>query len=179
MLPFKCHITLPLKTEPGSFGFVRKHDIHTGVDLYCEEGEPVYAIEDGEIIKVGHFTGEQCGTAWWHNTDFVLIRSKSGNILYGEIKVAPYLLRGAEGSHVHEGMFLGCVTPVLKKDKGRPMNMLHIELYSNDYVGDGVVWDLNQPCPEHLRDITPLLKREIRRSKPVLKRLLSYIGINI
>lgn len=179
MLPLKSNIKLPLKTEPGSFGFVRKHDIHTGVDLYCEEAEPVYAMEDGEIIRVGHFTGEQCGTPWWNNTDFVLIRSKSGNILYGEIKLAPFLFRGAEGNIINEGMFLGTVIPVLKKNKGLPMNMLHIELYSHDYVGDGVIWDLGQPQPQYLKDITPILKREIRRSKHLFRRLLSYIAINI
>jgi hypothetical protein len=177
MVPLQCKIQLPKKTEPGSFGFVRKHDIHTGVDLYCNLHEPVYAIESGIVISCGHFTGYQ-ESPWWNDTDFILIQGKSGCILYGEIKISPYLFR-AIGDEISEGTILGEVIPVLKKDKGLPMNMLHIELYDRSYTGSGEVWKLNQPQPIPLKDITPLLKREINRKKPLFKRLLGYIAINI
>ncbi len=34
MLPLNCKIKLPTTSEPGSFGFVRRHDIHTGVRIF-------------------------------------------------------------------------------------------------------------------------------------------------
>jgi len=170
---------LPTKTEPGSFGFIRKHDIHTGVDLYTETKELIYTMEDGYVVRTGHFTGEQVGTPWWNNTDYILIRSKSGCILYGEIELVPQFIRPMVNEFVEAGTVIGYVKPVLKKDKGRPMNMLHIELYDHNYNGDGVVWNLNEPKPEQLRDITPLLKKEFNRQKPLFRRLLGYIGINI
>lgn len=36
----------------GYFGAVRKYDIHTGIDLYCEEYSYVYVMEDGFILTV-------------------------------------------------------------------------------------------------------------------------------
>jgi hypothetical protein len=176
MLPINSKIILPKKNEPGSFGAVRKHDIHTGVDLYCALNEPVYAIEDGIIIGVGHFTGYD-ESPWWNDTDYILIRGKSGCILYGEIKVSSNLIRGAEGCIVKAGDFLGSVITVLKKDKGRPLNMLHIELYDSSYEGSGVIWNLGQPKPKELKDITPILKREMFKNKPIIKQVLHYAGI--
>lgn len=168
---------IPTSKQPGGYAAVRKYDIHTGVDLYCNENDNVYAIESGVIIRSGHFTGEQAGSPWWNNTDFILVKGKSGCILYGEIQLSPYFLRGAIGDQISEGTILGKVIPVLKKDKGLPMNMLHIELYKPRYQGEGVIWNLNTPKPEPLKDITPLLKREFNREKPFLRRLLGYIGI--
>ena len=37
------------------------------------------------------------------------------------------------------------VKRVLKKDKGLPMTMLHIELYEHGYRGDGEVWITEKP----------------------------------
>lgn len=60
-------MTSPLKRyKPphagGVFGAVRKYDIHTGIDLYCESGDHVYAIEDGIVVNVCHFTGPKVGS---------------------------------------------------------------------------------------------------------------------
>jgi len=178
MLPIK-NIKLPKSNEPGSFGAIRKFDIHTGVDLYCEYYTPVYAIEDGYIKRFGQFTGKSAGSPWWKDTDFILIQGKSGCILYGEIEREASLLKPMLGEFITAGTLLGYVIPVLKIDKGRPMNMLHIELYSHDYDGDGVIWNLTESCPDQLWDITPVLKREINRSKPFFKRILGYLGIDI
>lgn len=156
MFPLKSKVTLPAKNEPGSFGFPRKHDVHTGVDLYCSKNEPVYAIEDGFIVRSGRFTGASVGSPWWNETDYILIKGASGAILYGEIS-----LNEPQSFHVQEGQLLGWVKPVLKTDKGLPMNMLHIELYDRTYTGDGVVWELYHSQPSQLMDITPILKREL------------------
>ena len=70
---------------PGSFGYKRKFDIHTGVDLYCNKGDQVFAIEDGEVVAIEWFTGEKVDMPWWNNTQAVAIKGKSGVINYGEI----------------------------------------------------------------------------------------------
>lgn len=137
----------------GRFGFNRKHDIHTGFDLYCIDGEPVYAIEDGVIINICHFTGQKANLDWWEDTDAIIIKGKSGVILYGEL-YTPIL---KIGDKVVEGQQISTIKRVLKKNKGLPTTMLHIELYEDDYIGDGVIWNLNSPQPKHLLNIENLL----------------------
>lgn len=39
-----------LPDGPGRFGAVRKHDVHTGIDLYTYPGMPVLAVEDGVVV---------------------------------------------------------------------------------------------------------------------------------
>jgi murein DD-endopeptidase MepM/ murein hydrolase activator NlpD len=148
--------TLPSKKETGSFAFKRKFDIHTGVDLYCEDGEKVFAIEDGKIVNIEKFTGEWAGSPWWENTEAILIEGASGVICYGEVLVDESIRREKE---VKEGDFLGVIKRVLKKDKGlNPSSMLHFELYKAGTTGT-VIWDLDQEYPDSLLDPTPLLKK--------------------
>ena len=134
---------LPLKKlEPispeGDFGAIRKFDIHTGIDLYCSENDEVFSIEDGVVIKVKPFTGEKAGSAWWNETEYIGILSKSGYIVYGEIESLVN-----EGDKVSAGQKIGKVKTVLRKDKGRPMNMLHLELYTK-VIDDPYIWKLNE-----------------------------------
>ena len=44
--------------EPGQFGTRRVEDVHTGVDLYCELGTEVRAVEAGEVVALEWFTGQ-------------------------------------------------------------------------------------------------------------------------
>lgn len=147
---------IPEGSHPGAFASVRKFDIHTGIDLYCADGDSVYSMEAGEVLRVIKFTGEHADTPWWNDTWAILVKGKSGVILYGEIY--PEVLN--PGDKVEEGQKLGKVTTVLRKDKGLPVTMLHLELYSKDVL-DAVVWDLNSPKPEGLEDPTFLLKRAL------------------
>jgi len=62
-----------------------------------------------------------------------------------------------KGSWVKAGAILGFVIPVLKKYKGRPTSMLHLELYDHGYKDDWGEWKLDTPKPEHLKDPTPYL----------------------
>lgn len=172
MLPLKTKIKIPSTTEPGSFGFARRHDIHTGVDLYCKDGEPVYAIEDGIIANYGPFTGIGAESPWWEDTDFICIKGRSGKILYGEIVINRNLL---SQTNVKEGDLLGHVKRVIRVDKGRPMTMLHIELYNEKYSGSGEVWHLGQPKPYCLEDVTEVLQREIYKKSN--RRKLIYLSI--
>ena len=146
---------LPNYNDVGGFGFKRKFDIHTGIDLYCEEYDPVYAIEDGIIINIEKFTGSEAGSPWWNNTEAILIEGESGVLLYGEIEVDSDIRFKKE---VKEGELLGLIKKVLIKDKGLlPPNMLHIELYKHG-TKESVWWYLNDEKPENLLDVYLLLK---------------------
>lgn len=144
--------TLPDSNSQGLFGAIRKHDIHTGIDLYCNSRDIVYAIEDGVVVNVCSFTGPEAGLPWWNDTKAVLIEGKSGVILYGELDTQLMI-----GDTIYEGDIIGMILTVLKKDKGRPMNMLHLELYKNGYRGDGEIWKLGEDKPEFLLDPTKLI----------------------
>jgi len=84
MFPLKKYkYTVPQGEELGAFGVRRKFDVHTGVDLYCENGDEVISIEDGIVVAVEPFTGEIAGFPWWNNTYAVAVLGKSGVINYG------------------------------------------------------------------------------------------------
>lgn len=139
----------------GQFGAIRKHDIHTGVDCYCEPEQLVVAMEDGIIVKIENFTGENAipPSPWWNDTKAVLIEGASGVIVYGEIKPLEAI---QEGQKVKAGKILGRVIPVLKKDKGLPMTMLHVELYKTG-SRETLIWNLGDNQPDSLLDPTYLL----------------------
>ena len=139
--------------DHGRFGFPRKFDVHTGFDIYCADGEPVYAIEDGIVVKIDDFTGVGVNMPWWEDTQAISIEGKSGVILYGEI-YPPDLKVGDKSI---AGQEIAKIKRVLKKDKGLPMYMLHIELYKHGYRGDWEVWNLNETKPDVLLNIETIL----------------------
>ena len=151
MFPLKNYqYMIPDSNMCGGFGFKRKHDTHTGVDLYCNNGDSVYCIENGVIVDICEFTGFN-ESPWWEDTYAVVIKGESGFILYGEI-IPDHNLK--TGSVVKEGDLIGSVKRVLKKDKGvTPTSMLHLELYDT-YTEP--VWWINEK-PKNLKDITELL----------------------
>lgn len=114
--------------HPGAFGFQRANHFHEGVDLYCPEGTPVFAVEDGRIKGTIEFTGSRAEPAspWWHDTQALLVEGDSGVVIYGEIRPA---MEFWHDDFVKAGDLLGHVQTVLKKDKGRPLAMLHLELH--------------------------------------------------
>ncbi len=138
--------------EAGQFAAVRKFDVHTGVDLYCPEGTEVIACEECEVINIEDFTGPDAGSPWWHDTKAVLVKGSSGIICYGE--VAP-LVR--VGDRVQAQDVVGTVKRVLKRDKGLPTSMLHIELYEPEGFTETVVWPLGKKKPAGLLDPSPRL----------------------
>ncbi|MDX2028534.1 MAG: M23 family metallopeptidase [Alphaproteobacteria bacterium] len=156
---------LPLSPHPGSFGFVRKKHVHEGVDLYCPEGTPVYAVEGGIIVGCLPFTGEitRPRSPWWEDSFAILVEGPSGVVVYGEI--VPLNL--PEETIIQVGQTLGYVTRVLKKDKGRPRAMLHLELYETG-TRDVYEWTVatgktpmeSKPAP--LRDPTPFLQQALQ-----------------
>lgn len=145
-------------SSEGKFGAIRKHDIHTGVDLYTRENAPVNAMESGEVVAIEDFTGPP-ESPWWLPTQAILVEGESGVLVYGE--VAPKV---AVGDRVEVGQEIANVIPVLKPDAERPKIlghsrfMLHMELHVPGTRATSW-WKRNEPQPESLRDPMPLLVR--------------------
>ena len=137
--PIKNIDDLSIIPPHGRFGAIRKFDVHTGFDIYCPDGEPVYAIESGIVTSIEHFTGKfttPIPMPWWANTMAIGIEGKSGVILYGEV----YTPKIKVGDKIFEGQKIAKVKRVLKKDKGLPTTMLHIELYEHGYRDEWAIW---------------------------------------
>lgn len=145
---------IPVENHPGSFAFKRKNHIHEGVDLYCENGDEVFAIESGIVVNINHFTGEFIKSPWWNNTKCIMVEGSSGVFNYGELMPLENL---KIGDKITEGQLIGHVTTVLKENKGRPMNMLHLELYQHGTNEHLLSWDLDMPKPDNLLDPTSIL----------------------
>lgn len=146
---------IPKYPHPGSFGYVRKNHIHEGVDLYANEGDNVIAIEDGEVKSIIPFTGEIAESPWWNNTYSILIEHKGYTINYGELIPEENL---KIGDKIKAGEVIGKIKTVLLKDKGRPMAMLHLEMYTSGTKEPIKEWKINSKQPEGLLDPTGLLE---------------------
>ncbi len=151
--PLSSPKNIPVGPEhPGSFGAVRKYDVHTGVDLYSTDGAPVFAVEVGKVVNIEIFTGPRVKTPWWHETYAVLVEGPSGVVLYGEL-YRPKNLK--IGQRVEAGQPIGKVKQVLKTDKGRnPLAMLHLELNELGVPCAVEVWEKEGEKPCHLLDPT-------------------------
>lgn len=145
--------TIPAPTSQGSFGATRLHDVHTGIDLYCEEGTPVLAAERGIVVAVVPFTGPGTDppSPWWNATEAILVEGEEHVLCYGEVHSVVRV-----GDVVEPGQVIGSVLQVLKKDKGRPMSMLHFEMYERGTT-DPVWWRPGEEKPPHLLDPTDFL----------------------
>jgi hypothetical protein len=140
-------------SSEGSFGAIRKHDIHTGIDIYYPEGTIIRAIEEGVVINIVDFTGSKADSPWWNDTKAVMVHGESGVILYGEIESKCFI-----GQRLLKDEIVGKVLTVLKNNKGKPMSMLHLELYKWGTV-EPVWWKLGESKPDCLLDPTFLLEK--------------------
>ena len=150
---------LPLPPHPGAYGVQRQAHVHEGLDLYAPQGTPVLAVEPGVVVQVRQFTGPEVGSPWWLKTYAVWVAGPSGVVLYGE--VAPHV---KAGQAVAAGEVLGVVTRVLRKNKGRPMSMLHLELHVAN-SREAPEWLRLAEKPEVLRDPTPFLMACVQGDK--------------
>ena len=158
---------IPFNPEhPGSFGAVRKHHRHEGIDLYAGQDEFVFNMVDGHVVAViPHFTGPEAGSPWWNTTGAIMVEDNQGVWLYGEIRY----VRGLHvGARLRPGEIIGTVEAVLKQDKGRPMAMLHLERYDRNVRTHVGSWGVGVPQPEGLRDPTFELMRVLDLMPAVL-----------
>lgn len=147
---------LPLAPHPGAFGVRRKHHTHEGVDLYCPVDTTVYPVEDGIVVAIIDFTGQYANppSLWWLDTQAVLIEGESGVVVYGEIESLVTV-----GRFVTTRDYIGEVKQVLRKDKGYPMSMLHLELHTHG-TRDAYEWIDEKPAS--LLDPTLLLMESLQ-----------------
>lgn len=170
LFPLRACNGIPVGLHPGAFA-ARRHDIHTGVDLYCREGEVVLSVEDGIVVNVEPFTGPAAGSPWWNDTQAVLVEGASGVVGYGEVVPLPGL---EVGCRVQRGEPIGRVAVVLKEGKerldipGHSRAMLHLELYRPG-TRQSVAWGLDEGRPADLLDPTPHLPGAEGRPAEVLK----------
>ena len=152
LFPVKNYtLDLPVGDHVGAFAARRRFDVHCGVDIYCPDGTPVYAVEDGQIISIEDYTGVKAESPWWNDTEAALVAGSSGVVCYGEIDPDVRY-----GQFVKKGDQIGRVKQVLKTYKGKPMSMLHFELYK-PHAEESVWWHLNDPQPETLLNPTDKL----------------------
>ncbi|HTY62764.1 MAG TPA: M23 family metallopeptidase [Acidobacteriota bacterium] len=137
--------------HPGSFRFPRHFDVHCGIDLYAPMGAPVHAMEAGRVIQVDWFTGPSVDTPWWRDTRAVYVEGESGVIIYGEVQEDV-----KEGDEVAAGQVIAYVMPVLNHWKGRPMSMLHLELYDKRWTETLGESEIGESEPDYLKDPTNL-----------------------
>lgn len=153
----KCN-GIPINHHPGAFGFHRRKNHHTGVDLYTQDGEPVLAVEGGTVVKIDYFTGPKVGHEWWEETWGVMVEGPSGVVNYGEVTPVSSL---RVGDRINRRTCIGHVKRVLFEDKFRPdipghsTSMLHLELYKHG-TREFADWHDPQKNPA-LLDPTPLL----------------------
>jgi len=117
---------VPIPNHYGAYLQKRKHDVHTGIDLYADDGAEVYAVENGEVVIIKWFTGKEAGCPWWNDTMAVYVKGYTGVMCYGEVEPVEEL---KVGSKVYAGEHIANVKRVLKTDKGKATSMLHFALH--------------------------------------------------
>lgn len=145
---------IPLgNSHPGAFGFIRVNHIHEGIDVYLPEGTEVLSPLSGYCLGIIKFTGESVGSPWWNETEAIIIDGGDELWLFGELVISDKV---RVGDWINEGDLIGCVTCVLKKDKGRPKSMVHIQCHEKN-TGETQwreAWNINEKKPWHLKNPT-------------------------
>ncbi len=151
------NVSIPEMGAVGDFAFRRSFYYHPGIDLYCDYGQEIIAIEDGIVVNMETFTGPMATppSPWWNETFSIMIEGASGVLGYCEVKPVPYIKVGVK---VKEGDIIATVIPVLKKDKGNGTTMLHFELYEHG-SREHVTWVLDETKPTSLLNPRDLLSK--------------------
>jgi hypothetical protein len=160
LFPLKNKIpALPPINGVGDFASRRSFYHHPGVDIYCDKGQEIVAIERGIVVNIDCFTGPNATptSPWWNETWSIMIEGASGVLGYCEIEPLHYVEIGLE---IEEGERIAKVIPVLKKDKGNGTTMLHFEQYVPGTT-DHVTWVLDTEKPSQLLNPRPLLEKII------------------
>ena len=150
-------ISIPSEGAVGDFAFKRSFYFHPGIDLYCDYGQEIIAIEDGVVVNIETFTGPMAipPSPWWNETFSIMIEGDSGVLGYCEIKPVSYLKVGVK---VKAGDLIATVIPVLKRDKGNGTTMLNFEQYTYG-TREHVTWELGTEKPSNLLNPRELLSK--------------------
>jgi len=170
--PLREFSGVPVGNHPGAFSTQRKHEKHTGIDLYTTHGATVTAVESGTVVGIERFTGEWNNSPWWNNTNCILVEGATGVVCYGEVSQSSWI---KVGSKVTKGQYIANVEQVLKDGKlrtdipGHSTAMLHMELYPH-----GATKPSNGFEEKLLQDPTPFLLEV----KGMATKLLNYAKTN-
>lgn len=166
----KEYITLPvsfINVDMAKFGARRGISkisgtmrYHAGCDIYCKDGTPVYAVNDGIIFN--------STTKFYYNVGSVEVVHANSIVRYGEIIPNPKL---RTGDKVKEGDLLGWVKQIYTDSKTK-MNvppMIHFEMYS-DKSNKGPLSDLSDDGfrrgtarRQDLMNPTPFLTTQLKK----------------
>lgn len=160
--------SIPPEGHVGDFAYRRSFYHHPGIDIYCDLYQEVCAIEDGVVVNLEQFTGQDAdpSSPWWNDTWSIMIEGASGVIGYCELlpnfgfSPDPMLRYSNIGVEVKAGDPIGVIIPVLKKDKGNGTTMLHLEHYVAG-TREHVTWVLDTPQPPELLNPRHLLNKII------------------
>jgi murein DD-endopeptidase MepM/ murein hydrolase activator NlpD len=120
--PLKSRSPISYKTGMRRFGANRSGSRkHSGCDLYAPIGTPIYAMDDGEVIKNIY--------SFYLGTYALEIKHSKFIARYGEIKSAAQGLK--KGSKIKKGQLIAYVGEL----RGLNMSMLHLELYRGTGTG--------------------------------------------
>jgi septal ring factor EnvC (AmiA/AmiB activator) len=109
--------------------------------MYSTEGTEVHAVEDGAVVSIEPFTGQQLKLPWWLDTDAVLVAGHTGVICYGEVTSEVEV-----GQDIKRGDVVAKVKTVLPENGHRPdipghsRSMLHMELYKHGVISASTSW---------------------------------------
>lgn len=123
---------------------------HAGIDIIVEHHAPVYAPQDGRVVRVQTWDGPQ--------TRAVLLAVPGGVWLIGGLD--PATLAVADRQRVHEGELLGAA--------GRYPNggvYIHVEWYAEGTTRNAQ-WPWGEPMPPGLRDPGPAIDALLAGREP-------------
>lgn len=173
--PFRnSEIRLPLgSTQYNSMGARETHDqshLKCGVDLNCDSGTSVYAVESGNIVSIETFFNNK-KRPWISSSKAVLVEGPNGVVCYGNVAVNNNLKIGAQ---IKQGDAIGTVVSYYKKEQNKGTSRLRIELYRFGTI-KRPKWRIGKPPPKNLLNPTsllmPLIITTIQRRRPFSSKL--------
>lgn len=166
--PLPGHIwSLPLgKYLPAGFGARRKFNLHTGIDLFCNHGQMLAAVEAGTVVSIKDFSKNKNKSPWLNKTRAILIEGRSGVVAYCNVIERTGL---TVGTKVEAGEIIGNVVRINKKQRKNDICMLHLELYKAG-TRKRVTWSYNYPKPPQLLDPSKYLITAITDSTVIYKK---------
>jgi len=150
--PLKMAPSKPYTDGMRAFGANRTNGRkHAGCDLYAPVGTPIYAMDDGEVIRGPY--------SFYLGTFALEVKHPDFVARYGEISGAAPGIKA--GSKVKKGQLLGYIGE-LKFKSGNTMSMLHLELYRGTATGSLTTSALPYKRRGDLMDPTSILDKAKR-----------------
>jgi len=117
---------------------------HVGVDLYCNEGDPVISVENGKVLNHYTFVKGTRSDGSTYAVAALFVQNDSGSVInYGEVEDRSWTYLGVEpGSKVGAGQQIAYV------GKMRVSSMLHFEMYTRGTMYNQRYYVRRNPPPQ-------------------------------